>query len=76
MAVEQHGVAVARAHALDLRGEQRVIGLEIPLRRAATSARVGRAAGDVDRLVGERARRAQFGVVGARVQRRAATDRD
>ena len=69
MTVEQDRIAVTGSDALDLRGELRVIRSKIlgPPRRDL--ARI-RAAAGVERVVAERARRAELGVVGARIERR------
>ena len=62
-------MAVAPAHARDPGGKLRMIGIEV--RRAPGGDLVGRRllAREIDRVVGEGPRRAEFGVVRARIQR-------
>ena len=72
MAVEQDRVTVTGAHALDLRGKRRVVRHEILGAARRHFGRRGHIACGIDRLVGERARRAKLGIVGTRVERPAA----
>jgi hypothetical protein len=62
---------VPLAHPWHLAGQQRVIGSKNVARRRSISAARRLLAGEVDRLVGERARRDKLGVVRARIERRA-----
>ncbi len=69
MAVEHDRVSVASANALDFGGELRMIRIEVFGASRRDLAGVRRTAVGVERLIRERARRAELGVVGTRVER-------
>ena len=70
VAVPQQGLAVAGLEPRQLVRQGRVVGLPVVVQALRHLGRIGRLAGQVERLTGEEAGRAQLGVVGAGVHRR------
>ena len=68
MRVEQDHIAVPLEDQLDLRGQRLVVGPPVLLETVCADLGIGRGAGQPDVLVREGARRAQFGIVGARIE--------